>query len=319
MFESVDRVIERTAQQKKLQAEDQAVSSRHRQLLADNEATRKMMIQIFHKLVDYLEGHTGKTEIVNQLKSINTPDALEVARAVNSLHQTLKGKDVDLSEITEVMKQVLAETKTLPKDIAKLEIPEKFSIENMQDYSGDFKALLEAVKAIKLVAKAPDVHLSAPDVHVAAPDLNPLEKATKAVEKAIKGLTIPEPASLSEVEKLLNKANKLLKEIADKPVARGGGGGGGRVSPFSDGNNMPQFVGLQQGALPTLAAPLAQRIDSPSATVSYIGYAAPGTLTSAAAWQIRKIDETTGTIINYADGNANFDNVWDNRAALTYS
>jgi hypothetical protein len=61
-------------------------------------------------------------------------------------------------------------------------------------------------------------------------------------------------------------------------------------------------------------------LDEASASVSYVGNAAIGSLTSAASWQIKKI-ETIGTelIITWADGNANFDNVWDDRATKVYS
>lgn len=58
--------------------------------------------------------------------------------------------------------------------------------------------------------------------------------------------------------------------------------------------------------------------DSGDTNVTYIGTATPGTATSAASWQIKKVDETSGTVIKYADGNANFDNVWDNRESLSY-
>lgn len=60
-------------------------------------------------------------------------------------------------------------------------------------------------------------------------------------------------------------------------------------------------------------------------TTTYIGVAANGTtLTSTATWSITKIIEvvaggTTTTTIYLADGDFNFDNIWDNRASLTYS
>jgi hypothetical protein len=61
-------------------------------------------------------------------------------------------------------------------------------------------------------------------------------------------------------------------------------------------------------------------IDEVSKTLSYVGDAEPGSLSSAASWKIRRI-QTVGTIttVSFADGNSNFDNVWDNRASLTYS
>lgn len=61
-------------------------------------------------------------------------------------------------------------------------------------------------------------------------------------------------------------------------------------------------------------------LDEVDADNKYVGTAAHGTATSAAAWQIMKI-ATVGTIttISYADGDDNYDNVWDNRASLSYS
>lgn len=52
--------------------------------------------------------------------------------------------------------------------------------------------------------------------------------------------------------------------------------------------------------------------------VTYIGLAAPGTAESAAAWQIRRENDTSGNV-DWADGDTDFDNVWDDRASLTYS
>ena len=56
-------------------------------------------------------------------------------------------------------------------------------------------------------------------------------------------------------------------------------------------------------------------------TVSYLGRAAPGELTSAATWSIQEITEQAqGDIaILWADGDSNEDNIWDNRLALSYS
>lgn len=61
--------------------------------------------------------------------------------------------------------------------------------------------------------------------------------------------------------------------------------------------------------------------DADPPTLAYLGHAWPGTATSAAAWRIQKMvfgadgDVTT----TWADGNTAFDNVWDNRASLSYS
>lgn len=73
----------------------------------------------------------------------------------------------------------------------------------------------------------------------------------------------------------------------------------------------------------TLAGQYSIRLDDTSTVgITYVGKATIGTATSSALWQIRKIDET-GTpvtmVVTWADGNANYDNVWDNRLSLSYS
>ena len=63
-------------------------------------------------------------------------------------------------------------------------------------------------------------------------------------------------------------------------------------------------------------------LDQNTETVLYIGLSAPGTLPSAAAWQIRRLTDTNGgntSTIEWADGNTKADNVWDNRTGLSYA
>lgn len=66
---------------------------------------------------------------------------------------------------------------------------------------------------------------------------------------------------------------------------------------------------------------MAQQVDDTGSTL-YQGWAAPGSATSGALWRIRRVVSSgtpTDTAITFADGNRNFDNIWDNRAALSYS
>jgi hypothetical protein len=51
----------------------------------------------------------------------------------------------------------------------------------------------------------------------------------------------------------------------------------------------------------------------------YIGYAAAGTLPSEAKWQIIQLDTSSGVVMTYANGSANYDQIWDDRASLAYS
>lgn len=62
------------------------------------------------------------------------------------------------------------------------------------------------------------------------------------------------------------------------------------------------------------------RLDDASSTVTYVGEAAIGVSESAAFWRIKRLT-TTGSVldIKWADGNEDYDNIWTNRASLSYS
>lgn len=59
--------------------------------------------------------------------------------------------------------------------------------------------------------------------------------------------------------------------------------------------------------------------DTSSANTVYVGLAPVGSLGSDPVWQIKKIYTSSGMIITWADGDAEFNNNWDNRLSLTYS
>lgn len=54
-----------------------------------------------------------------------------------------------------------------------------------------------------------------------------------------------------------------------------------------------------------------------SGTELYIGEATPGASSASPIWRIMKFDSSTQDI-TWADGDASFDNVWDDYASLTY-
>ncbi len=78
---------------------------------------------------------------------------------------------------------------------------------------------------------------------------------------------------------------------------------------------------MSQGlAKPESSIQLALQLDDSTAGTLYVGKALPGTATSTAAWRIKRLVETAGAlVITWADGNANFDNIWDDRTGLSYS
>lgn len=63
------------------------------------------------------------------------------------------------------------------------------------------------------------------------------------------------------------------------------------------------------------------RIDVASGTVTYVGKAPPTTPTSVPQWKIIRLTSTSGgnLTLEYAGGAAKYNQVWDNRASLSYS
>jgi hypothetical protein len=59
----------------------------------------------------------------------------------------------------------------------------------------------------------------------------------------------------------------------------------------------------------------------PGSDPVYVGWAAPGSDTDAAVWKILKLTYSGTNLTQrlWADGDTKFDNVWDQRATLSYS
>lgn len=79
---------------------------------------------------------------------------------------------------------------------------------------------------------------------------------------------------------------------------------------FDDGGQAIQEASI--GAL------LSIRVDT-GVTYAYYGWALPGTATSAASWRIARWTIANVQELLWADGDTDFDNIWDNRASLSYT
>ena len=102
-------------------------------------------------------------------------------------------------------------------------------------------------------------------------------------------------------------------------------GGGGRATPYENNQGMPQFVTLEaDSSIPvTVKADVSPAYkllldDTSTPNVTYVGKSAIGSATSASAWQIQKIDETSGMSITWA-GTGLFTVKWDDRTTESYT
>jgi hypothetical protein len=85
-----------------------------------------------------------------------------------------------------------------------------------------------------------------------------------------------------------------------------------------DGRKLPH-VYVEGGTISTGAAsPESIRIDD-AGTYQYFGYAVMGGAEGSAIWKISRLTVANPQALLWADGNAEYDNIWTNRASLSYS
>jgi len=139
------------------------------------------------------------------------------------------------------------------------------------------------------------------------------------------GLLYTVPVSKTAFIKQIFLANTTSNSIGGIKLYIGGTGAANQIINLtippngsakfdSTGWQVYDFLGIEvrDNTLTTL-------YEEASSTIAYLGKALPGVLSSEALWRISKIDTSSGIITTFADGNSNFDNIWDNRAALSYS
>jgi hypothetical protein len=295
----------------------------HKQTLNQIATLERSLVKSLEGVVKFLDGKTTKTEVVNQLNEIGTPDALKVAEAVKEMHTTLKAhKNTDLSEVTGLLRQMLAEVQKPQKEIKIPEAKDTVKVSNLSDI--DFTTLEKAIKTIQV---SPKIDVKSPDVRVDAPDLKPLQKSLTNIVDAVKGIVFPEvkidltklETESKETNKKLDTANKHLETISK---IRGGTSGGGSGVSFQDSEGRPVRVELTvDGKVPVEAGTTSNyesRNDTTTDTnLVYLGKATPGTATSAASWQIKRYNKSAGHM-SFADDVTTFTKTWDDRTSYTY-
>jgi hypothetical protein len=305
-------------------------TEQHSEAVAQLSQLEGNVLRAIELLVEFLDKKVTKTELINQLDTISTPDVDKVVKAVEKLDGTVQQNKLDLSGVEKELKNAVEQLRQVPKSHPDApEAIESVKVSNLSDI--DLKPLLKAVNALDLKVEAPIVNVDAPKVDVAAPDLKPIKAIFTDLLKAVNKIKMPdvEATDMSKVEKELAKQTKKLDELIKKPV--GGGGGGGNGSPYTDSTGKVMNVELEtDGSVPvtvvaggSAAAQTVSKIDdTTTANVVYIGKAeltGAAILTSGAVWQIKKLDTSSLALDKkWADGDSSYNNVWDNRASLTY-
>lgn len=127
-------------------------------------------------------------------------------------------------------------------------------------------------------------------------------------------------SEFSAAQVTINQDGIKVSESNPLPVTLAGGGASGGATS----DNQVETIAILDEILTelrdeTLKKAYAIRVDEVSDTLFYVGKAEVGRIDSGAQWQIVRFS-TTGSILTgeYANGSEAFDQVWNNRATLTY-
>lgn len=304
--------IERINQQRLHVEHQKDVEKKHIESLQSVHSVEKAVYEIARTLIGYLDGKVTKTEVVNQIRSVETPDVEKVVQAVEDLSSVVENTKLDVTPLVEGLSKLEDQLKLIPKEKPEFEQKEDVRVTNLDEI--DFTTLENAIKGIKIDTPAPVVNVPQTEVNVDAPDLDPIKKSLSDVIKAVKGIKLEVPKTdLTKVEKELTKLTKLNKELLEKPT--GGGGGGGRATPYEQ-DGIPAFVELTNGAIPTSSAIVTKRYDLSSSTIIYTATAPVGTLDADLGWTITKFDLTDTA---NSSGKIATDASWTNRATGSYN
>lgn len=321
-----DVVRQRREEEARKKAEQDKFEDESEQRLIGKDAT----ILGMQALVEYFENKSDGVTIKNHLESIGTPDVLKVVEKLEDVKKCIDEKeDVDLSPVIDVLNKLEVQLSTLPRVFPEQEEKEDVKVTNLSEI--DTKSIVDAINSLdlKVDVKAPNVTVKPTDVKVDAPDLEPIKLGLQSVVEAVLGIKWPEipETDVKGIERRLDTSNEHLKKLVEKPVGGSGGGGSGTSFKTSTGNltyveteldgSIPVTVVSGGSATPNYAT----KIDTTSTTDNiYIGKAAIGSSGASAVWQIKKLDISTIALDKtWADGDDSFNNVWNNRASLTYS
>jgi hypothetical protein len=95
-------------------------------------------------------------------------------------------------------------------------------------------------------------------------------------------------------------------------------GASGDVDVTLDSSSSNPVYVASAGTLSVSSAAATNLLVDDTGTYTYLGKAAPGTATSASSWQVSRVTNATGDT-SFGNNSVDFDQIWDNRASLTYA
>ncbi len=138
---------------------------------------------------------------------------------------------------------------------------------------------------------------------------------------------MPELPQYSDTDR--DSLRRIVKNTAEMVSAAGGSTGGTTLGDIkvvldainakeSTNNTLLASIDADTSELVVNGKDKCLRVDTVTfAGETVLGNALPGSSNAAAVWKIVRFDANGNS--TYADGNSNYDNIWNNRGALSYS
>lgn len=310
-------------------AEEQSKQSvkdteKYKKKLIGSDRIQKAIIESTRLSIEHRDGLEPKVEVKNfpkPITKISTPDVSKVVKQLKILEKSLSPQNIDFKPVQSALVNLGKKLDIIIKT------PEKEDV--LVSNLGSLKPYFDNItKSIKSIDVAPVVNVKPADVKIKDTpiDLQPVIDSVKELGKHFTSMKMPD--NTKQFNALIAAQASLENTISNLkfPVAN-------YVLPFKDINGNATQVQLDaNGKVPTSGGGSSSTSnyavavdDYTTANVIYVGKAAIGSVSTDATWQIKKVDANTGAIINWADGNDNFDNVWGTTftsgdvASLTYS
>ena len=288
----------------------------------DQEINQQVLVILLRQIRDLL---SVKEEPTESLKADEVRAALR-----NELSGVIKA----VKAIPEVdNKDVLKELKALKDAINALEVKPTINVAGAEVTIPEIKVPDVIVPDFNIPTPQvnytpPDIRIEPPIVNVPAPIVNvpyvDLDGVISELHTSLEKLRTnnksrPLAVRLTDGSDWIKELVKTQEKVSQAVAAFAGGSDQVRLL---DANRNPVNPASEDTLTQILGKYAVQLDDVSTSNVTYVGKARIGSAAGSAVWQIMKIDES-GTpitlVITYADGNANFDNIWSNRTSLTYS
>lgn len=233
-------------------------------------------------ILQKLEGKELKVKVSNQ-KELNTK---ELENKLSALLIGVKGIKLDNSSV----ENLLADLISLSGGIRKVEVLNQPKMPSKMDVSGKVE-----------VSNFPKVQEFKGDFKL---------KEAGDILDSLKDLA-------SEIRDLKLESIQGYKNIGSTFV---GTTGSREAHKITDGSKNASITAIgDNNALDVNVVSSTALKLTESGTSTYVAIAPMGSSQASAVWQAKKIDESSGLVITWADGNADFDNVATDLTALSYS